>query len=210
VEIRVAEHPGAELHCALCHGRLPKLSTRCDPCGTRMHFGCRASLRRCPTLGCPSGPHEEIVSAPAALFRPSREARKRQILRRRAASLAVWALVGCGAIAGLLNLGPQVEARIANTRRLRAQSELLVFVNAIALYRADTGQNPRSLSDLARTAGIRGWSGPYLAVDAPPLDPWGNEYVYRHHSGRVYELLSYGSNGVPGGQGAQADVWLWR
>jgi general secretion pathway protein G len=42
-------------------------------------------------------------------------------------------------------------------------------------------------------------------LDQVPLDPWGRPYVYRlneQHSG----VVSYGEDGVPGGQGDSADV----
>jgi general secretion pathway protein G len=206
VEIRVAEHAGAVLHCALCHERLPKLCARCDECGTRLHFACRAILSRCPTLGCASGPHETLVTAPPSLFRSSNEARKRRIVRQRALGLLGWALAGCLAL-GLVGAAiPKVEARVARLRAERALLDLHAIASSVDLYRIDTGRFPWILRDLQRPArGVDGWSGPY--PEGPLLDPWGNPYVYRHRSGRPYcELLSYGADGVPGGSGACADL----
>ncbi len=42
-------------------------------------------------------------------------------------------------------------------------------------------------------------------LDAVPVDPWGRPYVYRYndkHSG----VVTYGEDGVPGGQGDSADI----
>ncbi|HEX8706508.1 MAG TPA: type II secretion system protein GspG [Myxococcaceae bacterium] len=42
-------------------------------------------------------------------------------------------------------------------------------------------------------------------LDAVPVDPWGRPYVYRYndkHSG----VVSYGEDGVPGGQGDNSDI----
>jgi general secretion pathway protein G len=42
-------------------------------------------------------------------------------------------------------------------------------------------------------------------LDEVPVDPWGRQYVYRlnkEHSG----VVSYGEDGVPGGQGDNADI----
>ena len=78
---------------------------------------------------------------------------------------------------------------------------------AIELYRQNTGRSPRRMADLWEAPdGVRGWRGPY--VRELPTDPWGNPYVYRHHAGRVYELLSYGADGLPGGAGEARDVVL--
>ena len=46
-----------------------------------------------------------------------------------------------------------------------------------------------------------------------PLDPWGRPYIYRlaqNGGGFEYELLSYGRDGVPGGEGEDADVSAWE
>jgi general secretion pathway protein G len=42
-------------------------------------------------------------------------------------------------------------------------------------------------------------------MDEPPTDPWGNPYVYRMNAQRA-GIISYGSDGVPGGEGDAADV----
>ena len=42
-----------------------------------------------------------------------------------------------------------------------------------------------------------------------PPDPWGNTYVYTIPSattGKDYDLISYGSDGQPGGTGDAADI----
>ncbi len=209
MEIRVAENPGAELQCALCHEGLPKLSTCCEDCGTRMHFGCRVSLVRCPTLGCPSLPHEQIVSAPQSLLRESRRASKRRVVHVRLARVAGLVVLGGLAIAVSLGLSPYVQRQVTHVRRDRAQADLSFVAAALGLYRHDTGRSPGALDDLhTQPTGVSGWRGPYID-DGPLLDPWGNAYVYWRRSGRVYELLSYGADGVPGGHGPGRDLRHW-
>ena len=54
------------------------------------------------------------------------------------------------------------------------------------------------------------WGGPYLTKAVPP-DPWGNAYVFvipGEHG--EYDLLSYGKDGRPGGEGEAADVTNWQ
>ena len=50
------------------------------------------------------------------------------------------------------------------------------------------------------------WHGPYLQK-AVPHDPWGHPYIY-HSPGEKddYDLMSYGKDGAPGGQGESADI----
>lgn len=43
------------------------------------------------------------------------------------------------------------------------------------------------------------------AVGGKILDPWGNEYVYRRE-GSTFEIISYGDDGVQGGEGDAADI----
>ena len=51
-------------------------------------------------------------------------------------------------------------------------------------------------------------AGGYLESRRPPQTPWGHDYIYlvpgRH--GEEYEIISYGSDGEPGGEGEAADI----
>lgn len=38
-----------------------------------------------------------------------------------------------------------------------------------------------------------------------PQDPWGYEFVY-NSDGRSYEIISYGPDGIEGGEGTDADI----
>jgi general secretion pathway protein G len=42
-------------------------------------------------------------------------------------------------------------------------------------------------------------------LDQPPKDAWGNDFVYTAE-GTNYKIISYGSDGQPGGDGAAADI----
>ena len=62
------------------------------------------------------------------------------------------------------------------------------------------------------------WSGPYTEKKIP-ADPWGNEYVYRR-KGEVYPedapesapfiILSFGSDGIAGGEKDGIDIVSWQ
>lgn len=48
----------------------------------------------------------------------------------------------------------------------------------------------------------------YLARRRVPLDPWGNPFIYLApgRAGQPFEIISYGSDGEPGGTGHAADI----
>ena len=47
-------------------------------------------------------------------------------------------------------------------------------------------------------------------IDKLPKDPWGNDYVYIY-PGQIneYDIVSFGADGQPGGEGENADIGNW-
>jgi general secretion pathway protein G len=43
-------------------------------------------------------------------------------------------------------------------------------------------------------------------IKSVPKDPWGNEFAYKCDDGLNYEIISYGADGMPGGEGENADI----
>jgi general secretion pathway protein G len=95
-----------------------------------------------------------------------------------------------------------------------------ILEDALKRYKLDNGVFPtteQGLEALVRrpTSGIlpRGWpEGGYLDKQEIPRDPWGNVYVYispGQHS-PDYDLKSFGSDGVEGGDSYNADIESWR
>jgi len=112
-------------------------------------------------------------------------------------------------IAGLLavvvpKIAGQSEAAQAREAKIRLQT----LVGNIELYKLEVGRYPASLQDLAKQpAGADKWNGPY-AKDVDLKDSWGHDYVYTvpGASGKPYDLISLGSDGQPGGEGAAKDI----
>lgn len=81
-------------------------------------------------------------------------------------------------------------------------------MHALHRYKTDIGDFPaedRGLGGLVNDAGSAGWRGPY--VRSLPKDLWGHDYVYRFpKSDAEPEVLSYGADGAPGGEGPNADI----
>ncbi|RKN47935.1 hypothetical protein D7223_12970 [Micromonospora endolithica] len=67
-----------------------------------------------------------------------------------------------------------------------------VVIDELERYHATHGRYPAQLADLA--------GGPYR-------DAWNRELVYRlPGSGNDYDLISFGADGEPGGEGVDADI----
>lgn len=96
---------------------------------------------------------------------------------------------------------PRFTGRSEQARVTAAQSQISAFQLALDAYEVDTGSYPRELQSLVNEpSGVRGWQGPYLQKGIP-LDPWGNEYVYRYPGSQNpggYDLMSPGPSGRAG------------
>jgi general secretion pathway protein G len=97
-----------------------------------------------------------------------------------------------------------------------AKAQIQEFRTALDLYRAEQGRYPtqqQGLPALVQKPTVPPIpatypSEPYLKSRKIPLDPWGNEFVYMvpGPDGLPYEILSYGSDGEPGGTDEAADI----
>jgi general secretion pathway protein G len=117
-------------------------------------------------------------------------------------------------IIGLLSafVGPRLFAQIGKSEAKIAKAQIESLGKALDQYRLDVGHYPsteQGLPALMANPGEPRWVGPYLAK-AIPQDPWGRNYVYRSPGEHGdFDVLSYGRDGSPGGQGEDADVTSW-
>ncbi len=107
-------------------------------------------------------------------------------------------------------VGPRYFSQIGKSEAKAARAQIDALEKAVEQYRIDTGKFPSTDQGLSvlfvRPASEPRWQGPYLKK-APPMDPWGNPYVYRTlGADGDFEILSYGKDGAPGGEGEAADV----
>ena len=109
---------------------------------------------------------------------------------------------------------PMVFKHIRSARITTAKTQIKLLEQALNDYKLDTGKYPDSDEGLQmlveNTANVEKWDGPYIKP-AVPKDPWGNEYVYTcpgEHGD--YDLVSYGADGQPGGEGDNADITNWE
>ena len=118
-------------------------------------------------------------------------------------------------IIGLLAsyVGPKYFGQIGKSEIKTVRAQIDAFGKALDQYRLDTGHYPPTDLGLnalvVRPGGEPKWAGPYLAK-AVPADPWGRPYQYKapgEHGD--YDLLSFGKDGQPGGDGEAADITSW-
>jgi general secretion pathway protein G len=134
-------------------------------------------------------------------------------LHRRRAGFTLLELLVVVAIIGLLAayVGPKYFSQIGKSEQSVARSQVEAFNRALGAYRLDMGAFPSSEDGLnalvSRPASATKWRGPYLEKAVPP-DPWGRPYLYRAPgaNGADFDIVSYGKDGQPGGDGDAADI----
>ena len=120
-------------------------------------------------------------------------------------------------IIGLLMalVGPNLIKQEEKSKVKAARAQIEMLGTSLDTLRLDVGRYPTSQEGLAalrqRPFGVDRWDGPYLKKDVP-RDPWDRAYYYRSpgEGGRPYDLLSYGADGGPGGEGNNRDVASWE
>ncbi|MBS3759509.1 MAG: type II secretion system major pseudopilin GspG [Desulfobacterales bacterium] len=119
-------------------------------------------------------------------------------------------------ILGLLAalVGPRMFGKVGKSKQKAAKAQISLFETALDTYRLDNGEFPSTEQGLKalreRPADEENWDGPYLPKEIP-LDPWQNEYVYRSPGEHGdYDIISYGADGRPGGEGEDADIVNWK
>jgi general secretion pathway protein G len=119
-------------------------------------------------------------------------------------------------IIGLLAalVGPRLWKRISGGKQVAAKAQIELFGTALDAFRLDIGRYPTSEEGLKalreKPSNADNWSGPYLPKEIP-VDPWKKVYVYRSPGEHGdYDLMSYGADGVEGGEGEAEDVVSWK
>ena len=118
-----------------------------------------------------------------------------------------------GLLAGIIV--PKIMGRTDDARITTVRTDLKGVQAALDLYRLDNSVYPTTEQGLAALV-QRPTSGPVPNNWKPegylsrmPRDPWGRDYQFLNPGtrGRL-DLFSLGADGVPGGEGPNADIYL--
>ncbi len=110
---------------------------------------------------------------------------------------------------------PKVMSRPDEARIVRAEQDIRALEAALKLYRLDNFTYPDTdqglLALVEKPTGLPSgakWQDSY--IDNLPKDPWGNDYQYlQPGSNGDYDLYSLGADGLPDGEGVNADIGNW-
>jgi len=112
---------------------------------------------------------------------------------------------------------PRIMSKPDEARVIAAKQDISTIIQALKLYRLDTGRYPtteQGLQALMRRPTSepvpQNWK-PDGYLDRLPKDPWGYAYQYMNpgqHS--EIDVFSYGADNKSGGSGFDADIGSWQ
>lgn len=141
------------------------------------------------------------------------------MLRNRQGGFSLIEIMVVIVIIGLMVgvVGPALFGNIAEAQRERVKNDFASIKTALQTYKLDNYIFPtteQGLSALVQKPDVdpvpRKWrDGGYL--EKMPKDPWEREYIYFSPSdnGKGFDIVSYGADGLQGGEGEAADISFW-
>ena len=108
--------------------------------------------------------------------------------------MVVLVILGLIASAVVIAVFPQLQ----KARVDRTVLDIGNLDNAFKLYNARRGKFPDTATGFKALVDME-------IIDKLPKDAWGNDYVYVLENARPV-ITSYGADGVPGGDGPNADI----
>ncbi len=122
-----------------------------------------------------------------------------------------------GLLAGII--APRLIGRTDEAKQTKAKVQIENLSTALKLYKLDNGSYPtteqglQALVQPPETGNTpKNWrQGGYLEKGKVPKDPWGNEFIYLSPGTHGdFDIISYGADGVPGGEGKDKDINSWE
>ena len=115
-------------------------------------------------------------------------------------------------------VAPKIMGRPEQAKQVKAKVDIQGLETALKLYKLDNGSYPTteqglealvSAPDSGKAA--KNWrEGGYVEKGKIPKDPWGNDFVYLSPGTQGdYDIISYGADGEPGGEGYDKDISNW-
>jgi general secretion pathway protein G len=121
-----------------------------------------------------------------------------------------------GILAGMIV--PRYMGRTDEAKTVKAKIDIVAIETSLKMYKLDNGTYPSTEQGLLAlvekpttepTASNWNENG-YLEKKKTPKDPWRREYLYLSPGvNGDYDILSYGADGAPGGDGKNKDIKSW-
>lgn len=117
-----------------------------------------------------------------------------------------------------VTVAPRILGKPDEAKKIKAATTIEALSTALKLYKLDNGVYPttsQGLEALVRkpeSGNTDDWQeGGYLEKGKVPRDPWGNPFVYMCPGAHGdFDIVSYGADGAPGGEGKYADIKSWE
>jgi general secretion pathway protein G len=111
-------------------------------------------------------------------------------------------------------IGPRLIGRVGQSKQSVATANAASVATAVRTFLADGNKIPdgSSLDFLIRKpgegSGADSWRGPYLDNADALKDPWGRTFTIKAPGEKNFDfdIISFGADGKPGGEGEDADV----
>ena len=114
---------------------------------------------------------------------------------------------------------PKIMQRPQQARCIKTKVDIQNLESALKLFKLDNGFYPSTeqgldallvAPDTGRVSNSYREGG-YIEKSKIPKDPWGSDFVYLSPGvNGEYDIISYGSDGVPGGEGKDKDINSWE
>ncbi|OEU48272.1 MAG: type II secretion system protein GspG [Desulfuromonadales bacterium C00003096] len=112
---------------------------------------------------------------------------------------------------------PRILERPEQARRTKATVDIKGIEESLGLFKLDNGFYPSTEQGLQalvvkpQTGSIPSRYPESAYLKKAPVDPWGNPYIYLSPGVHdQFDIISYGSDGEPGGEGNDDDVRSWE